>query len=107
PFSNGIANQKSKLSHSPFQTKTLKPKLRGLFTSHKARSRVDCSHGERNQLFFFDWRGFSDARAAARSLFTIGFGNSRSINFSVGRSVNFGFCFFMGAILMDMNLITL
>jgi hypothetical protein len=48
--------------------------------------------------------GFSDACAAARSLFTIGFGNSRSITFSVGRSVNFGF---LGLLAMDMNLVTL
>jgi transposase-like protein len=64
-------------------------------------------HGERNQVFFFDWRGFSDARAAARNCFTIGFGSSRCMALSVGRSISFDLFFGMGAILMDMNLLTL
>jgi transposase-like protein len=60
-----------------------------------------------NQLFFFDWRGFSDARAAARNCFTIGPGNNRSIARSVGSSVSFGFFFFIWRVLMDMNLVKL
>jgi transposase-like protein len=61
-------------------------------------------HGKENQLFFFTRRGFSEPRAAARNSFTICFGNRRSINFSVGKSVSFRF---FRVVVMDMNLLTL